>query len=50
MNRMLEELSDLYMVDLIYDENLQGNYERFNLKKATGMVHRNYNQQKGKIK
>ncbi|ADU28911.1 GNAT family N-acetyltransferase [Evansella cellulosilytica] len=48
VRRMLEELDDLYMVDLMCDENLQTFYTRFNMFKSEGMIKRNYHQQAGK--
>lgn len=44
---MLQELSDMYMIDLICDENLQGYYEQLGLLKAKGMMVRNYANQTG---
>lgn len=49
VKRILEELSDIYMVDLICDENLQGYYEKFGLIKAKGMVTRNFAYQSGRL-
>jgi ribosomal protein S18 acetylase RimI-like enzyme len=48
VKRMLQELSDIYMVDLICDENLQGFYEQFGLQKAKGMITRNFSFQSGR--
>lgn len=45
---MLQELSDIYMVDLICDEYLQGYYERFGMHKANGMITRNFAFQAGR--
>jgi ribosomal protein S18 acetylase RimI-like enzyme len=47
VKRMLEELNDMYMVDLLCDENLQLYYEKFNMHKAKGMLIRNYVMQDG---
>lgn len=44
---LLDQLSGLYMIDLTCDENLQPFYERFGLKRATGMLQRNYANQSG---
>ncbi|MBM7663154.1 ribosomal protein S18 acetylase RimI-like enzyme [Bacillus mesophilus] len=45
--RMLQELQNLYMIDLICDENLQSYYEKLEMKKAHGMIFRNYDKQAG---
>lgn len=45
-----EELRDLYMVDLLCDQNLIPYYEKLGMRKATGMVIRNYENQDGKCK
>lgn len=45
---MLQELTDVYMVDLICDEDLQKYYERFGLQKAYGMITRNFSYQAGR--
>lgn len=47
IQRMLRELDNIYMVDLMCDENMQPYYERFNMTKSTGMIIRNYSMQKG---
>lgn len=49
VQRMLKELDDIYMIDLICDENLQTYYEKFNLIKANGMIKRNYHMQSGRL-
>jgi ribosomal protein S18 acetylase RimI-like enzyme len=46
--QMLEKLKDLYMVDLLCDPELQAFYEQAGMEKATGMMLRNYSNQKGK--
>lgn len=46
---MLQELSDIYMVDLICDEHLQNFYERIGLFKAKGMITRNFAFQAGRL-
>lgn len=48
VKRMLEELQDIYMIDLICDESLQTYYEKYGMIKANGMVVRNYARQSGK--
>lgn len=48
VKRMMQELSDIYMIDLLCDENLQPYYEKFNMLKAKGMLIRNYEMQAGK--
>ena len=45
VQRMLEKLSGLYMVDLLCDPELQPFYERFGMKPAFGMMLRNYERQ-----
>ena len=47
MRRMLEELKDLYVVDLTCDAPLQPWYEKLGMKRATAMVARNYERQSG---
>ncbi|KEK24405.1 GNAT family N-acetyltransferase [Bacillus gaemokensis] len=47
IERMLAELGELYMIDLLCDENLQSYYEKFNMRRARGMIVRNYNSQAG---
>ena len=43
--RMLAQLEHLYMVDLLCDPSIQPFYERFTMRKATGMMVRNYARQ-----
>ncbi|MEK7661993.1 MAG: GNAT family N-acetyltransferase [Patescibacteria group bacterium] len=45
--RMLEMLKGYYMIDLLCDPELQPFYENIGLKKATGMMRRNYEKQGG---
>jgi ribosomal protein S18 acetylase RimI-like enzyme len=45
--RMLDKLSRLYMVDLLCDAGLQPFYERFGMRRAAGMLLRNYERQSG---
>lgn len=47
VNRMLEQLKDFYMIDLVCDENLVPFYNKFGLKKFSAMGVRNFNQQAG---
>ena len=47
MRRMLDQLNDLYMVDLLCDPELQPFYARFGMRPAAGMMHRNYSRQSG---
>jgi len=47
VERMLAELAHLYMVDLLCDPSVQPFYERFKMRKATGMMIRNYDRQDG---
>lgn len=47
VRRMLAKLSGMYMVDLICDPEAQPFYERLGMKKATGMMLRNYENQAG---
>jgi ribosomal protein S18 acetylase RimI-like enzyme len=46
--RILKELEDIYMIDLICDKNLQPYYEDFGMIKSTGMIIRNHKKQSGK--
>jgi len=45
--RMLKELGDLYMIDLCCDDPLVPYYETFGMRKATGMILRQYEWQSG---
>ena len=47
VERMLARLSDLYMIDLLCDAELQPFYEKFKLAPASGMMARNYQRQGG---
>lgn len=49
VNRMLEELNGLYMIDLLCDGYLAPFYEKAGMSKAGGMVIRNYEKQSGRI-
>ncbi|MEW9676920.1 GNAT family N-acetyltransferase [Lentibacillus sp. L22] len=48
VTRILNELDDICMIDLMCDEDLQPFYEKVNMMKSTGMILRNYRQQSGK--
>ncbi len=45
--RMLVKLKDLYMVDLLCDEELQSFYTKLGMKQTQGMFLRNYERQAG---
>ena len=47
VNRMIEQLNGIYMIDLMCDEDVMPFYERLGMKKAGGMVVRNYQNQSG---
>ncbi len=47
VRRMLEKLDDLYMVDLLYDSELQRFYASPGMRPATGMMVRRYTNQSG---
>jgi len=47
MRRMLAQLGDLYMIDLLCDAELQPWYGRLGMTPATGMLKRNYARQSG---
>jgi len=49
MRRILDQLNHLYSIDLLCDEELQPYYERLGMRRATGMLHRNYDRQSGSI-
>lgn len=44
---MLNELEDIYMVDLCCDDDLVPYYEKFGMIKTNGMIFRNYKMQSG---
>ncbi len=48
VSRMLQELDDIYMIDLCCDDDLVPYYEHFGMTKTNGMVYRNYKMQSGK--
>ncbi len=47
MRRVLAELSKLYAVDLLCDPEMQAFYERLGMRRAVGMMVRNYERQSG---
>ena len=48
VKRLLAEIGDLYMIDLLCDTEVQPFYEKLGLTKATGMRIRNFDNQAGK--
>lgn len=48
MNRMLDKLGDIYMIDLMCDEKTQDFYRNFGMQKAFGMMIRNFKKQSGR--
>ena len=47
MRRLLAELGDLYMVDVMCDDEVAPFYERLGLQRAGGVIRRNYTRQSG---
>lgn len=47
MRRILGQLRDLYMIDLLCDPDVQPFYARLGMRPATGMLIRNYERQAG---
>lgn len=47
VERMLDKLRHLYMIDLLCDPDLQGFYSQFEMISATGMMMRRYENQAG---
>ena len=47
VQKMLERLSRYYMIDLSCDPEMQPFYEQFGMRRATGMLSRNYGKQSG---
>ena len=45
VRRMVRKLKDLYMIDLICDQEIQRFYERLGFEKAPGMIVRSFEQQ-----
>jgi ribosomal protein S18 acetylase RimI-like enzyme len=48
VRRMLEEIGELYMIDLMCDTDLRQFYEKLGLRPAFGMVRRDYERQSGR--
>ncbi|WP_106498267.1 GNAT family N-acetyltransferase [Lentibacillus sp. Marseille-P4043] len=48
VNRILQELDDIYMVDLCCDDDLVPYYENFGMQRSNGMIFRNYKKQSGR--
>ncbi|WP_433747316.1 GNAT family N-acetyltransferase [Falsibacillus pallidus] len=49
VKRMLEELKDIYMIDLCCDDDLVPYYEKLGMFRANGMLFRNYERQSGAV-
>ena len=49
VEKMLEQLSNFYMIDLLCDTNLQPFYEQLGMWRATGMFFRNHDKQSGHL-
>ena len=47
VGQMLEHLANLYMIDLLCDEALQGLYERLGMQREQGMMIRHHEHQSG---
>lgn len=47
VRRMLDQLKNLYMIDLTCDQNLQKFYSQFSMQPYTGMMIRNFTRQAG---
>lgn len=47
LKKMLDLLCDMYMIDLMCDEEMQGYYEKLGMHQAHGMNLRNYRKQSG---
>ncbi|MFJ5767466.1 GNAT family N-acetyltransferase [Lysinibacillus sp. NPDC093210] len=47
VRRMLQELDNIYMIDLCCDDDLVPYYEKFGMTKTNGMIYRNYKMQSG---
>lgn len=45
--KMLDSLKHLYSIDLICDEDVQPFYEKLDMRRYTGMIYRNYENQAG---
>ena len=49
MRRVLAQMDHLYSIDLLCDEDVQPFYDRLGMRRATGMLVRNYDRQSGAI-
>ena len=49
VEKILEQLDNIYMIDLCCDEHLIPYYEKFGMFQSTGMIKRNYKMQAGNI-
>ena len=49
VSRILNELKEMYMIDICCDDDLVPFYEKFGMSKSNGMLLRNYNRQSGRI-
>lgn len=47
VNRLLRELDNLYMIDLVCDHDLEEYYQNLGMFSAVGMIVRNYSRQSG---
>ncbi|MCZ8537601.1 GNAT family N-acetyltransferase [Paenisporosarcina quisquiliarum] len=47
VQEMFALLKDIYMIDLMCDEDLLGYYEKLGMQRAHGMIRRNYSKQSG---
>lgn len=47
VNRMIQELDHIYMIDLCCDDDLVPYYEQVGMSKTNGMILRNYKRQSG---
>lgn len=48
VKRMINELKEIYMIDLCCDDDLIPFYEKFGMSKSNGMILRNYTRQSGR--
>lgn len=49
VNRMLNSLEDIYMIDLCCDNDLVPYYKKFGMHQTNGMIFRNFNMQSGRL-
>ena len=47
VQEMFALLKDIYMIDLMCDEELMGYYEKLGMQRSHGMIRRNYSKQSG---